>query len=180
MGASPLFFVPTLNQVWGTVNTAVIEQKIREIAGRVATSEGLELVEVELRGGKSGTLRIVIDRISDDGSGVTHGDCETVSRQVSAILDVEDPIPHRYTLEVSSPGAERALKGERDFKRFVSKLAKVVLKTPLEDGQGSIRGKIASCEGGRVTLEIAGKGGVTRPVVIDLENVSRAQLALEW
>ncbi len=159
----------------------MLEGKIREIAERVAASEGLEVLSVELRGGKGGTLKIVIDKTGEGAdSGVTHGDCETMSRQVSAILDVEDPIPHRYTLEVSSPGAERKLNGERDFRRFTGKLAKVVLVEPLADGQGSIRGRITACSNGRVTLEVDGKGGTKRPMEVDLENVSRAQLVLEW
>src|SRR5258706_1420301 len=119
------------------------DPRIRQIAERVAASEGLEVRNLELRGGKEGLLRIVIDK----PEGVTHQDCEKVSRQVSAILDVEDPIPGRYTLEVSSPGAERKLSRPEDFQRFTGKMAKVVLRDPLGGdeakelaGQGSLRG----------------------------------------
>ena len=75
---------------------------IREIAGRVATAQGVEVVDVELRGGgKARTLRITIDK----PEGVTHEDCAMVSREVSTILDVEDAVQGAsYTLEVSSPG----------------------------------------------------------------------------
>ena len=160
----------------------MLDAHIRQIAERVAASEGLQVLEVEVRGGKQGLLRIVIDR----PEGVTHHDCETVSRQVSAILDVEDPIPHRYTLEVSSPGAERKLSGAADFVRYTGKLAKVVVHAPFGpdqaelSGQGSVRGRIVSCVDGVLTLEVEGKRGVTRPVAVPLENVSRAQLVLEW
>ena len=77
--------------------------KVREIAERVAASSGLEVVEVELRGGgKARMLRIVIDKLA----GVTHEDCASVSREVGTILDVEDAISGSYTLEVSSPGLD--------------------------------------------------------------------------
>jgi ribosome maturation factor RimP len=162
------------------------DPRIRAIAERVAASEGLEVVEVDLRGGKQGLLRIVIDKTSST-EGVTHHDCETVSRQVSAILDVEDLIPFRYTLEVSSPGAERKLTQAADFQRFTGKLAKVVLREPLAGeeaaelaGQGSLRGRLAGCHDGVVVLEVSGKGGAVRSIPVDLENVSRAQLVLEW
>ena len=80
--------------------------KIEEIARRVAASEGVEIVEVELKGGGNNQLlRISIDK----PEGVTHGDCELISHQVGTILDVEDVIPGHYTLEVSSPGVERKL-----------------------------------------------------------------------
>jgi ribosome maturation factor RimP len=161
----------------------LLDSKIREIAERVAASEGLEVLEVEVRGGKASFVRIVIDK----AEGVTHGDCEKVSRQVGAILDVEDPIANRYTLEVSSPGAERKLTKASDYERYKGKLAKVVLREPLAGpeaaelaGQGSLRGRIAACSDGRITLEVEGKGGKTRAIVVDLENVSRAQLVLEW
>jgi ribosome maturation factor RimP len=162
------------------------DAKIRQIVERVASSEGLEVLEVDLRGGKQGMLRIVIDKMNSN-EGVTHHDCETVSRQVSAILDVEDLIPFHYTLEVSSPGAERKLSTAGDFQRFTGKLAKVVLREPLggDDaaelaGQGSLRGRLAGVHDGVVTLEVNGKGGAVRSIQVDLENVSRAQLVLEW
>ena len=80
--------------------------KVREIGERVAASSGLEVVEVELRGGgKARLLRIVIDK----PAGVTHEDCANVSREVGTILDVEEAVPGSYTLEVSSPGLDRKL-----------------------------------------------------------------------
>jgi ribosome maturation factor RimP len=156
--------------------------KIRDIAERVAASEGLEVLEVEMRGGRPALLRIVIDK----EAGVTHQDCETVSRQMSAILDVEDLIAHSYTLEVSSPGAERKLTREGEFARFQGHLAKVVLKAPLPAaagrlaGQGSLRGRIVSCGNGMLTLEVAAKKGATEAVTVALGDVARANLVLEW
>src|SRR5437660_5544336 len=107
---------------------------IEAIARRVAESSGLELVEVEMRGagGKGRMLRVVIDRPGAQPvaavpheqtvpheAGVTHEDCANVSREISAILDVEDVVAGAaYTLEVSSPGLDRKLRGAHDFARF--------------------------------------------------------------
>src|SRR3954451_23827912 len=108
----------------------LITSKIEEIAHRVGASEGLEIVEVEVKGG--GPSRLV--RISiDKPEGVTHGDCELISHQVGTILDVEDVVPGgRYTLEVSSPGVERKLMKPHDFERFQDKKSKVTLRDPVE------------------------------------------------
>src|SRR6185503_8763721 len=127
-----------------------IASKIEEIAHRVAESEGLELVEVEVKGG--GASRFV--RISiDKPEGVTHGDCELMSQQVGTILDVEDVVPGgRYTLEVSSPGVERKLLKPRDFERFQGKKAKVTLRDPLE-GRRSFEGTLAGIEDGLIRLD---------------------------
>src|SRR5438876_9585951 len=91
-------------------------ERVREIAERVAASSGLEVVEIELRGGgKSRMLRICIDK----PAGVTHEDCANLSREVSTIFDVEDAIPGgSYVLEVSSPGLDRKLFRSADFERF--------------------------------------------------------------
>jgi len=107
-----------------------VASKIEAIAVRVAASEGMEVVEVAVKGG--GASRLV--RISiDKPEGVTHGDCETVSQQVGTILDVEDVVPGgRYTLEVSSPGVERKLAKPGDFVRFQGKKIKVETKTAAE------------------------------------------------
>src|ERR1035438_3672314 len=98
----------------------LVTAKIEEIAQRVAQPEGLEGVEVEVKGG--GNHRFV--RISiDNPTGVTHGDCELVSQQVGTILDVEEVVPGgRYTLEVSSPGVERKLLKPGDYRRKSTRL----------------------------------------------------------
>src|SRR6266853_480329 len=102
--------------------------KIAAIAEQAAAPAGIEIVEVELKGsGSSHLLRIYIDR----PEGVTHADCELVSREVGAALDAEDPIPGSYELEVSSPGVERKLGKWRDWQRFAGKKVKVVLKEPV-------------------------------------------------
>ncbi len=150
-----------------------IASKIEEIAQRVAQSEGLEIVEVEVKGG--GAQRFV--RISiDKPEGVTHGDCETVSQQVGTILDIEDVVPGgRYTLEVSSPGLERKLLRPRDYERFQGKKAKIVMKEPI-GGRRTFEGALAGLAAGEVALETAPGELVHLP----LDQVQKANLKFEW
>jgi len=105
-------------------------EKIRAIAERVAKSEGIEWVDVELKGGRSNPLlRIYVDK----PDGVSHADCQSVSEQVSAILDVEDPFPRPYVLEVSSPGLDRKLEKPGDFEHFAGRRARLVLRDPVDE-----------------------------------------------
>ncbi len=148
-------------------------EKVTDIAARVTDSEGLELVEVELLGqGKGRLLRITIDK----PGGVTHSDCELVSQQVGTILDVEDVIAGgSYRLEVTSPGAERKLKGARDFQRFLGKKAKVVLREPVEERR-MWEGTLVDLSGDVVTLEWQPGQTVRFP----LGQVQRANLKFDW
>ncbi len=147
--------------------------KIREVAERVAESEGMEIVEVEMSGaGNQRVLRVFIDK----PEGITHGDCELISQQVGTILDVEDLVPGgRYTLEVSSPGVERKLTRPRDFERFLGRKAKVRLREPIEN-QRRWEGILAGFSGGVVTLEPEpGKS-----IRFDLGQIERANLKFDW
>jgi len=150
-----------------------VASKIEEIANRVAASEGLEIVEVEVKGG--GQHRFV--RISiDKPDGVSHGDCELVSQQVGTILDVEDVVPGgRYTLEVSSPGVERKLLKVNDFERFQGKKAKVTLRDPV-DGRRNWEGTLAGIEDGLIRLDLE-RGD---PLRFPFEQVQKANLKFEW
>jgi len=147
--------------------------RVTEIVERVARSEGLEVVDVEiLGGGRRRVLRIRIDK----PQGVTHADCELVSQQVGAILDVEDVIPGgSYRLEVSSPGVERALKRARDFQTCLGKKARIILTEPIEN-QSCWEGTLAGFSDGCVTLESA----PGRQIRFDLRQVKRANLKFEW
>ena len=147
-------------------------EKIREIAGRVAVSEGLTLVDVELKGGRSNPLlRVYIDK----AGGVSHGDCQVVSEQMSAILDVEDPFPSSYLLEVSSPGLDRKLVKPSDYTHFAGRRARVVLREPVDE-QKVLEGRLAGMDGGRVRLDL-GEGGTKE---VDFENISKARLIVEF
>lgn len=146
-------------------------EAITEIANRVATSEGLALIDVELKGGRSNPLlRIYIDK----PEGVSHADCALVSEQMSAILDVEDMFPGSYTLEVSSPGLDRALTKPSHYQHFSGRRARLVLREPVGE-QRVIEGRLAGFEAGKVRMDL----GEGRLVELDLANISKAKLVLE-
>lgn len=114
-----------------------LDPRVSEIIERVTTREGMEFVHAEMTGGKSPILRIYIDK----PGGVTLDDCVAVSQRVSLILDVEDIIPHQYTLEVSSPGLDRGLYKEADYERFAGLQAHVRISEAIE-GQRNFHGKL--------------------------------------
>jgi ribosome maturation factor RimP len=146
-------------------------EKIRTMAERVASSEGLALVDVELKGGQANALlRIYIDK----PTGVSHADCQLVSEQMSAMLDVEDLIPGSYTLEVSSPGLDRKLVKASDFVHFAGRRARLVLREPLAS-QKVLEGRLAGFEDGRVRLDL-GEGGLKE---LELSNIQKARLVVE-
>jgi len=141
------------------------------MAERVAASEGLYLVDVELKGGRSNTLlRVYIDK----AGGITHSDCQNVSEQLSAMLDVEDPFPGSYTLEVSSPGLDRELRKPGDYQHFAGRRARLILREPV-DGQTVFEGRLAGLEGGLVRLDL-GEAGIRE---FNLSAISRTKLLLE-
>ena len=150
-----------------------VASRIEEIAERVAGSEGLEVVEVEVKGGgNSRFVRISIDK----PEGVTHGDCETVSHQVGTILDVEDVVPGgRYTLEVSSPGLERKLLKPQDYQRFQGKKANLTLREAV-NGRRNWDGTLAGLEDGQVLIETAPGETLRFP----FDQVQKANLKFEW
>ena len=153
------------------MSAITIVDQVRGIADRVASSEGMEVVEVEWKGGgNSRILRLFIDK----AGGTTLADCENMSRQMSAILDVEDLIPARYTLEVSSPGLDRKLLKQSDYERFTGKKARVRLRTPI-DGRSNFVGRLAGWDEGQAALEVEGWGRVRFP----LGEVVTARLVIE-
>ena len=162
---------------------AVDIDHVRGIVERVAASLGVEVVELELRGGgKSRMLRIFIDK----PAGVTHEDCATLSREVSTILDVEDAMPGGpYVLEVSSPGLDRKLSRAADFERFQGSRVKLTTKDPV-NGNRHFEGRLEHFGGGRLTLDLAEARKKKRPqpdaeqkLEIELANVEKANLVPE-
>ena len=162
---------------------AVDLDHVHAIAERVAASLGLEIVEIELRGGgKSRMLRIFIDK----PSGVTHEDCASLSREVSTILDVEDAVPGGpYVLEVSSPGLDRKLFRASDFEKFQGSRVKLTTKDPV-NGNRHFEGRLERFESGRLTLDLAEARRKFRPraeaaqkLEIELANVEKANLVPE-
>ena len=119
---------------------------------------------------KNPVLVIYIDR----PEGITVDDCESVSREVAALLDVEDPIPGHYSLEVSSPGLDRPLFTLEQFERFSGEEVKVSLYAPL-DGRRKFRGRILGVAGGRVRLDQDGTA-----VELDMGNIAKARLVPDY
>jgi ribosome maturation factor RimP len=150
---------------------AVDVEFIRNMAARVAASEGLTLVDVEVKGGRTNQLlRIYIDK----PSGVSHADCATMSEQMSALLDVEDLFPGRYTLEVSSPGLDRHLVKPSEFELFRGRRARLVLRD-AGDGPKVLDGRLAGLDAGRVRFDL-GAGEVREYA---LESIAKAKLVPE-
>ena len=128
----------------------VLESKIKEALVPSLEAMGFSLVRIRIMGGgENRTLQLMIDRL--DEQPISIEDCAFVSRNVSALLDVEDPINGAYMLEVSSPGIDRPLTKERDFERYVGFEAKLELRD-VQDGQRRFRGRLLGCENGVVKL----------------------------
>jgi ribosome maturation factor RimP len=160
-----------------------VEDQVKEIADRVAASYGLEVWDLEFRGGggKARMLRIFIDK----PEGVMHEDCEKVSREVSTILDMEEVVPGAgYLLEVSSPGLDRKLRGAADYERFHGSLIKLQTLEPV-NGSRNYEGRLTKFADGKLTLELPPKGkgkkavpGATMEIALD--NVAKANLVPEF
>jgi ribosome maturation factor RimP len=151
---------------------AELLEKLRPTLERIVDFAGMELVHAEARPESGGlVLRLFIDR----EGGVTLDDCATVSRQVSAQLDLEDPIPGHYTLEVSSPGLDRPLVKDHDFARFEGNAVRIETAAPLE-GRRHFRGRLGRLEGGMVRLALEDGSEVSIP----RELVTRARLEPEF
>ncbi len=153
--------------------------QIRSAAARVAAGYGLEIFDVQFRREAHGmVLRVQIDRPGPAASAdesVSVEDCAHVSRDLSAILDVDDVVPTAYTLEVSSPGLDRPLRGSDDYRRFAGRRAKIVMRDKV-DGQGFFRGTLRGVEGTDVLID-AEDG---RPHRVPLGIITRANLEVEF
>jgi ribosome maturation factor RimP len=149
------------------------------MAARVAGSYGLDIFDVQFRREASGmVLRVRIDRPGSASSAedsVSVDDCAHVSRDLSALLDVEDAIPTAYTLEVSSPGLDRPLRSADDYRRFTGRRAKVVMREPV-DRQSFFKGRIGRVDGSDVTIETDDGKQHRVPMAI----ITRANLEIEF
>jgi len=154
-------------------------ERVRAVAERVVAAHGLELFDVQLRRESIGwVVRVFIDKPGPSGTpedSVGVEDCATVSREMSAILDVEDPLDRAYTLEVSSPGLDRPVRGAEEFRRFTGRRAKVVVD-PAVDGQKHFAGRIEGVDGDVLLFRAEGN----KPHRIPLDAVKRAKLDVEF
>jgi len=148
-------------------------ERVRSVATRVTADRGFELVDVELKRAPGGQLvRLFVDK----PGGIALDDLQPVSEEVAAILDAEDPIETAYTLEVSSPGLDRPLKTEADYRRFLGRLARLASYEPV-DGRRHWVGRIVACEDGLVTLAIDKEKATAR---VPFAKISHGRLEVEF
>src|ERR1700716_1371101 len=169
--------------------------RVREIAERVAASSGLEVVEVEFRGGGTPSFPWLFSKNPAAAgayplAGVTHQDCANFSREFGTILDVEDAVPGgTYTLEVSSPGLDRSLTRPKDFERFTGSRMKLKTRQPVNQNQ-YFEGRLESFRDGRLVLDLSVASKKSRKkmgaaatdgqkIEIDFANVEKANLVPE-
>jgi ribosome maturation factor RimP len=151
------------------MNMEVIKNKVSRLAKQVAEEQEVELFDIELSGRYKLLLRVTIDK----EGGVTLDDCERFSRSLEAILDVEDPIPVSYSLEVSSPGLDRPLRELKDFEKNVGKLARIITVEKIED-QNLFIGRISMVNSKSLRLLVN-----DREIDIPFEKILRARLEVE-
>jgi len=153
----------------------VDQHKLQSLVEPVVTGQGYELVDVEFKNELgSWILRVYIDNPRAEG-GVGLDDCATVSRELSAVLDVDDSIPGHYSLEVSSPGLNRPLKKEADFARFVGKKAKIRTRHPVGESRRNFSGTLVAVDGGKVKIDVG-----DQVCEVPVDDVEKANLVYEF
>lgn len=153
--------------------TVTLRERLIALIEPVLARLGYELVELEYAAGRSqAVVRIFIDHLGiDPPAGITVEDCERVSREVAALLDVDDPIPTAYTLEVSSPGFDRVLRTPAHFERFVGSRVFVELKVPRA-GRRRYTGMLQAVSGAGIELEVD-----KQKVEVPFGEIGKARLA---
>jgi ribosome maturation factor RimP len=148
----------------------IIEQ-VRQMVTPLVEESGIELIDVEMAGGRGrAILRVLIDKPGR----ITLDECVQINRELSDLLDVEDPIPYPYTLEVCSPGLDRPFKTQRDYERAYGQMVKVITREPIQ-GQNVHIGRLERCLDRSITLSI---DQVERDIPLDM--VQKALRELIW
>lgn len=163
-------------------SAAETSREIQHIVEPVCHASGYEVVDVEYTRAQVGwVVRVYIDRPSDvpQTSPISFADCERLSRELSAVLDVEDPVPHAYSLEVSSPGLDRPLRTAAHFQRYAGETAKVALAEPLE-GRKNFKGVVKGVEppGPDATLVVIDVDGAE--FRLPIQSIASARLVPDW
>ncbi|HVM83546.1 MAG TPA: ribosome maturation factor RimP [Candidatus Binatia bacterium] len=147
-----------------------LSQVIERIITPTVEGMGYELVRLTVSGGQRKTLQVMAE--PKDGRNMSLEDCSHLSRAISAVLDVEDPIEGAYSLEVSSPGIDRPLTRAKDYERFAGFEAKLETRAPIE-GRKRFKGRLLGLDGQTVKMEVEGA-----PVALPLEEIDKAKLVL--
>ena len=149
---------------------ALQKERVRSLAEAVLARHEAELIELAVKKGRTQLVRLIVDRPVGSPNGIDLGTCAKISNELSRLLDADDPIPGRYTLEVTSPGADRPLKTARDFSRNVGR----TLRVNTHDGREH-DGTLAVVEPERINLETAGS-----EEWISIADVAVARVVLPW
>jgi ribosome maturation factor RimP len=162
-----------VDEVFVTDQLTTQRARLTALIEPLVVSLGLELVEIEwVPGRREGVLRIFVDTLADAGRHVSVDDCEKVSREVSALLDVEDPIPGAYSLEVSSPGFDRLLRTRAHYERFAGSRIKVEL-AGARDGRRRYTGTLQTVSESGIEIEVDGQ-----KVALPFAEISKSRLAM--
>ena len=149
-----------------------LDQAVIDKLAAIAADEGLEMLAAEMVGnGPKAVLRLVVD----GPDGVNLDQCSAVSRQASALLDVEDPIRHAYTLEVSSPGLDRKLYGPGDYDRFAGRRVKIRMQPGFREVR-VVTGELIGIEDRSVLVHDDSRGHLSLP----LDEVFEARIEVDW
>src|SRR5581483_4565865 len=147
-----------------------LSQTVERIVTPTVEGMGYELVRLTVSGGQRKTLQVMAE--PKDGRNMSLDDCSHLSRAISAVLDVEDPIEGAYSLEVSSPGIDRPLVRAKDYERFAGFEAKLETRAPI-DGRKRFKGRLRGLEGAQVKIEVEGA-----ELALPLEEIEKAKLVL--
>ena len=159
-----------------TQDSHTIITAVRAAATPMARALGLELVDVQCLGqGARMLLRVTIDK----PEGVNVEDCEQLHISLSRALDLQDPIPHTYTLEVSSPGLDRPLKDQADYEHAVGKLVNLKLRQPI-NSQWRLTGRIVETNDHGLQLALQGANRVNETVLVQWESIAQGRLDVEF
>jgi ribosome maturation factor RimP len=154
------------------VSVTALPSHVQELADRVASGHGVEVLELDLRGqGRGRVLRVILDAEEPVEADVV----ELVSKDLSRALDQADPVPGSYTLEVSTPGLSRPLHTRRDFRRQRGHEVSIILAGPTEGAGESVQGVVIDADDEAVVLEV--DGGQVR---VPLSEVARGKVVLPW
>ncbi|MEZ5832661.1 MAG: ribosome maturation factor RimP [Dongiaceae bacterium] len=157
MGQRPAFFIAASAAGQGQDDRGTTErmlaERIAKLISPAVEAMGFDLVRVQLSGSQRPTLQVMAEPAS--GRAMSVDDCAEISRAISAVLDVEDPIAGSYSLEVSSPGIDRPLTRPKDYERFLGHEAKIETSAPL-DGRKRFKGPIKSVDANAVELTVDG------------------------
>ena len=146
-----------------------LKQRISNLAQQVAEDQELEIFDVELLGKGKLLLRVTVDKVG----GVTLDDCERYSRKLGAFLDIENPLSQSYTLEVTSPGMDRPLRGIHDFEKNKGRLVRIITSEKVEN-QNFFIGRIIDLSGDTITVHVN-----DREINIPFHIITKAQLEIE-